>query len=570
MFDLDRIDECFPKSQFREGQRKAIEFACNAFNEDVKVVVLECPTGSGKSAIGMTLANLVQSSYYLTITKILQDQLMDDFGDSVIELKGRNAYPCDFYERNKKKLTEGKLMTLEKVNQKIQDKPNCSNGWCKSKLGRQDGHKCSSCFLKIPEYPGVPKGDLNKLPAGKSYSACPYYDQVFKAINGKSVCMNFSSFLYQTMMTKRFDPQRELMIIDEGHNTEGVLLDIVSFVISSQMLNDFGLNTPRYETAKEYYDWMRENQLFEIVALALEDAKAREDGKEEEDLSRLFKKMAQFMKSSEHTEWVCQISEIDDSKHFSIEFKPVFVRDFVDNLLFKYAERVVVMSATILDIDVFCNSLGLKKEEVATYRMKNRFPVENRPIYIHDCGSLTGGKGRMHEWMPRVVEAVDAICDHYPDKRGVIHTHNFAILDGLMDKCSNKYRFVSQREYPDKKVLLEVHANREDSILVAPAMHEGVDLNNDLSRFQIIGKVPFPNFFDNKQLNRRNKLDPAYIGWLTALKLVQSYGRSIRGPEDYADTYIIDGSFYGFLKRSGNMLPSWFIEALQEKNIFKM
>ena len=102
MFDVDRIEECFPKKQFRDGQKKAIEFACNAFNEGVKVVVLECPTGSGKSAIGMTLANLVQSSYYLTITKILQDQLMDDFGDQVIELKGRNAYPCDFYERNKR------------------------------------------------------------------------------------------------------------------------------------------------------------------------------------------------------------------------------------------------------------------------------------------------------------------------------------------------------------------------------------------------------------------------------------------------------------------------------------
>jgi Rad3-related DNA helicase len=222
-----------------------------------------------------------------------------------------------------------------------------------------------------------------------------------------------------------------------------------------------------------------------------------------------------------------------------------------------------------LDVDIFCSSLGIDKNDVATYRMKNRFPVENRQIYLYDCGNLTGGKNRMHEWMPRVIDAVDMICNKYPNQRGVIHTHNFAILDALKESCVNKFRFNSQREIPDKKELLAKHAKMSNSVLIAPAMHEGVDLKDDLSRFQIIAKVPFPNFFDNKQLNRRNQIDPAFIPWLTALKMVQSYGRSIRSAEDYADTYIIDGSFIGFLKRHGRILPSWFIEALSEEDVLK-
>lgn len=560
-YDLDRIDDCFPKAEFREGQKKAIEFACKQFNEGKKVVILECPTGSGKSAIGMTMANMAENSYYLTITKILQDQFMNDFGDKVVELKGRNAYPCDYYERNREKLA--KIIPIDKLDEKIGEKPDCASGYCKSKIGRKDGHKCSGCFLR-DQIPGVPKGDLNRLPDGKSYSACAYYEQVFKSVNNPVVCMNFNSFIYQTMMTRRFDMPRDLLIIDEGHNIEQVLLDVVSFVFASDTFKDFGIILPKYEDPRDYFDWCKEERIAEVIALAIEDAKRKEDHKTEDDLSKLVKRVIQFLETFEKSEWVCQTTYAERSKEFSVEFKPVFIRDYADKMLFRFADKVLIMSATILDINVFCNALGLEKDQIASYRMKNRFPVENRPIYFKDCGNLTGGKGRMNEWMPKVIDVVDEICERYPDERGMIHTHNFAILDALVDGCQNRHRFITQRMHPDKKELLELHARKPGSILVAPAMHEGVDLNGDLSRFQIISKVPFPNFFDNKQLNRRNQVDPAYIPWLTALKLVQSYGRSIRGPEDYADTYIIDGSFVGFIKRSGRLFPSWFMDALQD------
>jgi Rad3-related DNA helicase len=59
LFNLDAIDNCFPMASYREGQREAIEFAIKSFNSGINIVILECPTGSGKSAIGMTLAEMV-------------------------------------------------------------------------------------------------------------------------------------------------------------------------------------------------------------------------------------------------------------------------------------------------------------------------------------------------------------------------------------------------------------------------------------------------------------------------------------------------------------------------------
>jgi Rad3-related DNA helicase len=76
--------------------------------------------------------------------------------------------------------------------------------------------------------------------------------------------------------------------------------------------------------------------------------------------------------------------------------------------------------------------------------------------------------------------------------------------------------------------------------------------------------VPYPNCFDDLQLARRVEVDRRYYTWLTALKLVQAYGRSVRSIDDTADTYMLDESIFKFLNDAKAMLPSWFTEALVE------
>jgi Rad3-related DNA helicase len=94
-------------------------------------------------------------------------------------------------------------------------------------------------------------------------------------------------------------------------------------------------------------------------------------------------------------------------------------------------------------------------------------------------------------------------------------------------------------------------------------MHEGIDLFGDLSRLQIVCKIPYPNHHEDRQLSRRMELDNDYYNYLTALKLCQSVGRSVRSQEDWAHTYIIDGGLQNFLNRANWLLPQWFIEAIQ-------
>jgi Rad3-related DNA helicase len=569
-FDSNLIDQNFPKPEYREGQRKAIEFAVNAFNKGIKIVIIEGPTGSGKSSIGITLANMVNSSYYLTATKILQDQLVNDFED-IVELKGRNSYPCTYWDRYKETIIKRKLMSAKIVDELSQKHADCANGFCKTKHNKGEkstNNRCPKCFpINGPMGDGNCSGDLHKLSSG-IYSNCPYYEQVFHAINSPKVTMNYSSFLFQTRMTKRFDNRRDLIIIDEAHNIEKQLMNFVELNLSDKHLRQYGVFLPDFESAEEYYGWFNHMQIHKKIMQLIANARKNDETSLVDYFTRFLDKYNLFKKSiEEDVKWVCDFEQYGQTKeqsHNMVKMKPIFIKTFTKPLLLNKAHYALLMSATILDVNVLCDSLGLKKEEIAAYRMKNSFPKENRPIYIETVAKMTGGRGRMAEWAPKLSTKVNEICNKYENKKGIIHTHNFAIMDWLLRHCSKdvKSRFLNQKNYNHKGELLEAHAKSVNGIIIAPAMHEGIDLADDLSRFQIICKVPYANFYEDQQLSRRMELDRRYYTWITALKLVQAYGRSIRSKTDYADTYILDESIFKFLKNAGKMIPNWFQEAI--------
>lgn len=558
-FDLSQLESNFVKENFREGQREAIEFILNAYNSGKKIVIVEGPTGSGKTAIGMTVANFFANSYYVTSSKQLQDQLDQEFGSSISVLKGRNSYNCTLYGRYEKVLEN--IMPIDELKAKIKNPPSCDEGFCKTSYGKAfklTGGKCKKCFVTDM------RGDLKHTVDGE-YSDCPYYDKAYITANSNKAVMNFSSFMFQTNFSQLFKEPRDLVVIDECHNTETQLLDFISLSISDRQLRKHGLVLPIYDNPDQYVDWFNDNNVIDILRNEYIDAKAREDFKAESELKSLILKMTKFVSEIENgtCEWVSQVSQFKDS--ISVTFKPVFVKDYVYPYLFSKGKHVLMMSATVLNANIICDNLGINRSDVAAYRMKNRFPVKNRPIFVNTVGKFTGGKDAMSQWAPKLLDKVEEISSKYVGKRGIIHTHNFAIHDYIIDNCSNdlRRRLLSQKRFASKQDLMDEHARSIDTIIVAPAMHEGVDLKDELSRFQIICKVPFPNCFEDLQLKRRVELDRAFYTWLVALKLVQSYGRSIRSETDYADTYILDGSIHKFLTDAKSILPSWFTEAIK-------
>jgi Rad3-related DNA helicase len=86
----------FPFAKPRPDQLETISEILKAIDDGYRYIVLEAGTGTGKSAIAATLANIADSSYILTVTKQLQDQYLKDFNEFKV-VKGRSNFKCRQY-----------------------------------------------------------------------------------------------------------------------------------------------------------------------------------------------------------------------------------------------------------------------------------------------------------------------------------------------------------------------------------------------------------------------------------------------------------------------------------------
>lgn len=83
----------FPFTYRRESQTYVLNEICEAFNSGYKHILLEAPTGFGKSPVAVAVAMTMSSSYICTSTKDLQIQYSRDFPFLKLA-KGANNFRC--------------------------------------------------------------------------------------------------------------------------------------------------------------------------------------------------------------------------------------------------------------------------------------------------------------------------------------------------------------------------------------------------------------------------------------------------------------------------------------------
>lgn len=547
-FGADILSDFPSKWSPRSEQIDAILKIQKLFDSGKRIVAFQGPTGLGKTLVGMTFANRVKAqagnTHILTITKILQEQYATDFPSPEVEiLKGRANYSC----------THSATFGVD-----------ATRGYCKKEFDRSIIGEC----LEF----GSPKQAL-RLALPPSAHRCTYWKQLQICHDSPITLFNFKSFLFQQRLG-RFG-RRRFMIIDECHNIEAELMNFVTLELSERVLSliketiDRPLNSKR-----EIQQWLEEKRIYEKLVVAAGTELLSEDpinGLDEEDSDEVKKailKVENFMRYLNATDWVSEVKpyrDRDGANRKKIVAKPLFVRTFAEDILFSKADKIIAMSATILDFKTWARNLGLSPESTGYVEGPCVFPTARRLIFLDYAANL-GFKHFHHKqnptW-PKCVDKVVEIIQRHKGQKGIIHTHTNPIAR-LLQKEIGSPRFLFQTDFDEnKKALLAEHTRRQDSIIVAPAMHEGIDLKDDLSRFQIIIKTPWPDLGD-KLVSARNAVDKSYMPWQCALKLVQSYGRSIRSKDDWAVTYIIDEGFEDLLHRARKILPRWFLEALRQ------
>lgn len=532
------IERYFPYETIRTEQKQVLEQISDNW-EDKKYIILELGTGVGKSGIAKTVANWSKDAFIVTDTKQLQQQYLDDFEreNNIASIKGRANYQCN---RN--------------------PRLNCENGPCNLKM--QD-IKIQSCF-----------------------KTCKYYCARTKALATKIVITSYA-YLFRAFDCAGFWKKRQLMVFDECHLLENQLINFACFEINPKELEDnYGLydslgtvadikhamrpftyegwdnNEDRFIETFDLVD-KKHKELFDIIKeeLGTETDAANLDEETLDNLStthKLFYKLDKLLKKMEwfqsfkKDDWI--ISPTPDGV---LQFIPLYIDSLFAKMCDHWADKFLFMSATILDTEGFISDLGIDREKCLVIKMDSTFDPNKSPIYYMPCGNMSYNK--IDETLPKVCSIVESIIKSKNDQKGLIHTGNYKVAKYIYENISdNKRLLMKVSDEVTNQNLLKIHSRTKDTILLSPSMTTGVDLDEDLSRFQVVIKMPFSSLADTR-IKRKSELNSEWYACQMLKTLVQACGRSTRSSEDHSVTYVLDSSFKYWITKYKKWLPQSFL-----------
>ena len=147
------------------------------------------------------------------------------------------------------------------------------------------------------------------------------------------------------------------------------------------------------------------------------------------------------------------------------------------------------------------------------------------------------------------------------DDNGIIHSASYEFSREIMKRSKFRHKFI---EYTSENKLIKIKKflKAKGKILLGPSHMEGLDLYDDLSRFQIIFKIPFPNLVDPLVSAKLKEDNSEWFSWKTSLNIIQASNRSIRHNHgDWAITYILDACFLQLLNK--NLFENDFTKRLK-------
>jgi ATP-dependent DNA helicase DinG len=567
------LQSYFPHPYMRDKQQKILEEIEQAIKSGFKYIFLEAPAGFGKSPVAIALARYLGSSHICTATKDLQAQYSRDF-PFIREVKGKSNFICIIKDE----------MGLDET---------CNYGPClkddgydciyKTKLGdykvQGEGTKYESVDLDhFAQKKYIDKMKSQSRIIQLDWKPCHYYHQKWIALKSSHTIYNYKYFLSDLFYSNSMQ-KRQLLVLDEAHTVESEVADFKSFTVFNEGITGFlpKLSIP-YENEYDIETWiafgteLREKLLIFIdkASTILEKNIEQYPFTEKNLIDAITKEknlttVIEDMRTNKDNWIVTNVEKTANNQLQKVLVTPIDVSSYFKDILDK-GSISLFMSATILSKDYLCKIVGIKSDQVKFIRVhESNFPLKNRPIYLMNVAWLNAKT--MNQSLPVIANAVNNIMTTHKKEKGIIHTTSYSQLRFIKENIckENAIRLIETGSKFDRNEMLEKHyKSSKPTVLISPSLYLGVDLKDNLSRFQIIVKVPYADLTDRK-ISVMKQRDPNWYTWNTILKLVQAYGRSIRSKEDFANTYILDSSITFLLKQAKEMSPKWFSDAIIQR-----
>ena len=395
------ISKHFPYPVPRPEQEQAINFALDTFlKSNKKFAILECGTGVGKSAIGLTLARVLneqlshseefaRGSYFLTTQRVLQEQYENDFGHpngKMTSVYSSKNYQCEYHKKNDCRTSQQMLRTEDK----------------------------SSRFFK------------------KCTADCLYKREKKLFLESPESVTNFPYFIMESTYSGKITP-RNFLVVDEAHNAESVLTNFVEISVSQYFCDKVvKCNWPEKITPVAFYKWLRDvynpklqkqilyfEQQLENLGLKSRVKDLASIALKYDMLKSHSNKLTLFLEDYSPDNWVMEVGETEKRGYVRVTYRAIDVSKYAETYLFRMGRKILLMSATILNAKGFAKSMGIAEDDYDSISIASPFPVENRPIIHANIGSFSAKV--IDFTLPRAKDAVKAILAEHEGVKGVIH-----------------------------------------------------------------------------------------------------------------------------------------------------
>lgn len=494
------------------------------------VVVLDAPTGTGKTVIGETVRRLNQGrAIYLCSSLSLQDQFLRDYPYAKV-LKGRSNY--------RPLLDLGTLkVQADNSSHRQMGLPDCSD--C---TYDKTSHSCLWC---------------------SQFARCPYQVAKVRALSSPISVLNTSYFLTETNGPGRFMASKpSIVIVDECDCLEKELMNYVSVSISKSRLAKLGISGPEKITVQSSWEAWLENTAIPVVRSKL---KAMEGNRkktlaslrEQRGLFRLVEGLASVQAGLESGGWIYT------GDRERVEFKPVLVDQIGYEKFWKHLEdvKVLCMSASVINSERMLRDTGYTGK-YAEFKLASTFPVENRLVKVWPVANMSKKANERGS----LLAATQKIVDNHPEDRILMHTVSYDLAGAVYGFLWGDYDrpAFTYNSAQDRADALQSFLDTPKSILVASSMDRGIDLPDDLCRVQVICKVPFPYLGDRQVAARLYARGGSeWYACQTVRTLVQMTGRGVRHSEDWCHTYILDSQFWDNVwERNKWLFPKWWRDSV--------
>jgi Rad3-related DNA helicase len=591
----------------RPIQEQALQQIEEAIQQGYRNIVISAPTGVGKSYIAVALALAFKEADILTATVQLQEQYLRDF-KFIRPLMGRKNFTCLIYNkpcntiptikcRGMKRTIDGEGNNNNDGSSSADDEGdideevgNCINS------NSNDSSPLSYTIPKCDLYPTI--DDLKHifvLYKGTRYEQvvfndchclCDYYLHKYIAYRSSFRIINYHEYftLLNNVVSKK-KLSTKLLICDEAHMLEEKVIDFYNVAIDNELLNplrksgliDKNLTVEYKEEDKEYYSQLIEtivkgySDLFNTIAELVVSPSIRKSEKHklmfklaeyEERLQRL--KIVKDMLRRYPDNFI--VDATNERKNMVVKLLPLNISPFL-RPVFDRVQYRVFMSATI-DYPMLKHELGLDDADTILIDLPSPFPVENRKVFLMNAYTLNRENMSDERTLMQVSSVIDSLMSKHQNEKGLILTTSYELAGNIFRYSNNKSRLLLTKDISAKEVL-EKHARTNANVILTPTMWEGVDLRDDLCRFIIIAKTPYPSLAD-KRTKVKAERDKDWYQSVTLMRLIQGCGRGVRHDKDYCVTYILDSNTTWLIKGKVkvNAVPRWFRDALvYNKNI---